>query len=218
MASARPVTCSLDVVCLAIESRNVVVLLRRGAGGSWRLPGAAWSGRPTLSEAAAALIREALPSDRTWHEQIGAVEAGLRSRWQGLSVVFVALVARGAELSAGAEWCDVAKLPVRLTAHHKQSVRAAVAHVRDRMDQAPVAFQLVPPLFTLSDLQGVYEVLLRRRLHKASFRRALRAAALVEAMDSWRSDGRGRPAQLFRYAPSRRRGNIRPLHLEMPDA
>jgi hypothetical protein len=86
------------------------------------------------------------------------------------------------------------------------------------MDQAPIAFRLVPPLFALSELQEVYEVLLGRRLHKASFRRALRAATLVEATDQWRRDGRGRPAQLFRYAPSRKRGITRALRFEMPDA
>ena len=48
-------------------------------------------------------------------------------------------------------------------------------------------------------------MLLGRRLHKASFRRALHAAALVEPTDEWRSEGRGRPAQLFRFAPRKRR-------------
>jgi 8-oxo-dGTP diphosphatase len=69
----------------------------------------------------------------------------------------------------------------------------------------PIAFRLLPSTFTLSELQAVYELLLGRRLHKASFRRSLHGATLVEATDEWRSEGRGRPAQLFRYAPPRRR-------------
>ena len=35
------------------------------------------------------------------------------------------------------------------------------------------------------------------------------AAWLVEPTDEWRSEGRGRPAQLFRYAPKKRRGGRR---------
>jgi 8-oxo-dGTP diphosphatase len=73
----------------------------------------------------------------------------------------------------------------------------------------------LPQRFTLSDLQRVYEIMLGRRLHKASFRRALQAATLVEPTDEWRSEGRGRPAQLFRYAPKRRRRVRRGLRFDL---
>jgi len=83
------------------------------------------------------------------------------------------------------------------------------------MDQSPVAFRLLPPTFTLSELQHMYELLLGKRLHKASFRRALQAAWLVEPTEEWRSEGRGRPAQLFRYAPRKRRPAQRGIRLDM---
>jgi hypothetical protein len=86
---------------------------------------------------------------------------------------------------------------------------------RSRLDQAPIAFRLLPPTFTLSELQQTYELLLGRRLHKASFRRALQAAWLVEPTDEWRSEGRGRPAQLFRYAPRRRRNQRRGVRFDL---
>jgi hypothetical protein len=94
-------------------------------------------------------------------------------------------------------------------------VAAAVSALRDRMDLVPIAFRMLPSEFTLSELQEMYELLLGRRLHKASFRRALQGAYLVEPTDSWRSEGRGRPAQLFRYAPRRRRGNRRSVRFEL---
>src|SRR5258708_31130764 len=77
--------------------------------------------------------------------------------------------------------------------------------IEGRLDQAPKAFRLLPPTFKLSELQQTYELLLGKRLHKASFRRALQGAWLVEPTEEWRSEGRGRPAQLFRYAPKKRR-------------
>ena len=91
----------------------------------------------------------------------------------------------------------------------------AISTLRVRMDQSPVAFRLLPPTFTLSDLQHMYELLLGKRLHKASFRRALQAAWLVEPTEEWRSEGRGRPAQLFRYAPRKRRPTQRGIRLDM---
>jgi 8-oxo-dGTP diphosphatase len=94
-------------------------------------------------------------------------------------------------------------------------VQAAVDTLRDRLDTAPVAFRFLAPTFTLSELQEIYELLIGRRLHKASFRRALQAAYLVQPTDEWRSEGRGRPAQLFRYAPRRRRGARRSVRFEL---
>ena len=91
----------------------------------------------------------------------------------------------------------------------------AVTAVQDRMDLSPVAFRLLPPSFTLSELQQMYELLLGKRLHKASFRRALQAAWLVEPTDEWRSEGRGRPAQLYRYAPKKRRKGRRGVRFDL---
>jgi hypothetical protein len=93
-------------------------------------------------------------------------------------------------------------------------VEAAIAAVRVRADRSPVAFRLLPATFTLSALQETYELLLERPLHKASFRRALHAARLVEPIDEWRSEGRGRPAQLFRYAPRKRRNGQRGVRFD----
>ena len=88
-------------------------------------------------------------------------------------------------------------------------LEAVLTSLRMRLDHGPIAFHLLPPTFTLTQLQEIYELLLGRRLHKASFRRSLHAAWLVEPTDEWRSEGRGRPAQLFRYAPKKRRGGRR---------
>jgi hypothetical protein len=63
---------------------------------------------------------------------------------------------------------------------------------------------MLPPRFSLGDLQAVYEILLGRALHKATFRRALQSAKLVKPTNEWRKSGRGRPARLYRFSPRRR--------------
>jgi 8-oxo-dGTP diphosphatase len=142
-------------------------------------------------------------------EQVRAYDA--RQRHPGgaaLSVAFVAFVppAEGAAPPAreGSDWHPVQALPP-LAPRHRAMVADALAALRDRLDVAPVAFRLLPPAFTLSQLQEVYELLLGRPLHKASFRRALQGAALVRPLAEWRTTGRGRPAQLYHFAPRRRR-------------
>ena len=61
----------------------------------------------------------------------------------------------------------------------------------------------------------MYELLLGRRLHKASFRRALQATSLVEPLDEWRSEGRGRPAQFYRFAARKRRAAQRAVRFDL---
>ena len=113
-----------------------------------------------------------------------------------------------------AEWLPVSELQ-GLSQRQRPLVDRALRHVRDRIDVAPIAFRLLTALFTLGDLQATYEVLLGCRLHKASFRRALQAAHLVKPTDEWRRDRRGRPAQLYRYAPRRRKGSRRAVRFDL---
>jgi 8-oxo-dGTP diphosphatase len=112
-----------------------------------------------------------------------------------------------------AAWFPVGELP-QLAPRQRAMVGSALELVRHRMDFAPIAFRMLPPTFTLSDLQRVYEILLGHRLHKASFRRTLDAASLLEATDEWRSQGRGRPAQLFRLAPKKKRRRRRGVRFD----
>jgi hypothetical protein len=102
-----------------------------------------------------------------------------------------------------------------LPERQRRMVAGALDAVRTRLEQAPVAFSMLPKEFTLSDLQQTYETVLSRRLHKASFRRALQAAFLVEPTGEWRGEGRGRPAQLYRYAPRRRKGRRGGVRLDL---
>jgi 8-oxo-dGTP diphosphatase len=223
-ASARPTVrrllVAVDVVLLTPLGDRLGALLRRGGARGrerWVLP---WDGpRPgeALDAAAGRIAAAATGGEPAWLEQSGAHGDGRRHPGGAeLSVAYVGAIPIGAPPLAGPElaWHAMDALPP-LPPRHQQIVDAAAETVRRRLDQASIAFRLLPASFTLSDLQQIYEILLGRRLHKASFRRALQAAWLVEPTDEWRSEGRGRPAQLFRYAPRRRRGGRRGVRFDL---
>jgi 8-oxo-dGTP diphosphatase len=206
---------AIDVVLLTPLDRHLALLLQRepeGALERWSVPWATAQGADgTLDEAALRVARAALPVAPAWLEQMGAFADGRRHPSAvELSVAFVGAVPVGTLSAPGedAAWFPVCELPP-LAPRQRAIAAHALTVLRQRVDYTPVAFRLLPNYFTLSDLQRVYEILLGQRLHKASFRRALQAASLVEATDEWRSDGRGRPAQLFRYAAKSRRGKRR---------
>ncbi len=216
VARAGRAAASLDLVCVTAEGRHLAVLVQDAARGTpAALPWAALDPHSSFDAAAARLARERLGRAPAWIAALGAAGEGKRHpSGAALSVSYVAVVPTGTGAPDGARWAAAGELPA-LAPRQAAMVPAALAALRERMDLAPIAFRLLPAEFTLSELQQIYELLLGRRLHKASFRRALQAAYLVEPTDSWRSEGRGRPAQLFRYAPRRRRGIRRPVRFEL---
>lgn len=217
--TVRRTTLAVDVVVLSPRSDALAVLLVRTAAGArerWSLPWDAPQATEGLEEAAARITTTALGAAPAFFEQVGALCDGRRHPGDAdVSVGIAALspAGDGAPLE-DTEWFPLAALPA-LAPRHRTIVDRAATVVRQRVDQSPVAFRLLPPTFTLSDLQAVYQLLLGRRLHKASFRRALQASYLVEPTDEWRSEGRGRPAQLFRYAPRKRRGARRGVRFDL---
>jgi len=217
--SVRRTTLAVDVVVLSPRADTLAVLLVRAAAGArerWTLPWDAPQPGEGLEDAAARIASTVLGATPTYFEQVGAVSDGKRHPGDAdVSVGIVALSPLGAgEAAADAEWFPLTALPP-VAPRHRSIVERAAAMIRLRVDQSPLAFRLLPPTFTLSDLQGIYELLLGRRLHKASFRRALQASYLVEPTDEWRSEGRGRPAQLFRFAPKKRRGARRGVRFDL---
>jgi 8-oxo-dGTP diphosphatase len=216
---------SVDAVLFTVADGDLAVALVRatpGPGGErprerWTLPWAGGTADEPLQGAAAQVAEEVLGGPAAWMEQVGAFGDGRRHPSPApLSVAYVGLVPGGTELpgeDGGPEFHPLASLPP-VPPRQKAMIDAAAAHVRARVGQAPVAFRLLPPTFTLSELQEIYEFLLGRRLHKASFRRSLQGARIVEPTEVWRSEGRGRPAQLFRYAPKKRRPAVRGLRFD----
>ena len=92
-------------------------------------------------------------------------------------------------------------VPVGLTMRHdhRRIVATAVARLRGKIKYRPVIFELMPPEFTLTDLQATVEAISGRHLHKQNFRRLVEGAELVEPTGMLTTATGGRPAALFRF-------------------
>jgi 8-oxo-dGTP diphosphatase len=191
------------LACVTWRNGELAVLTPTATRGV-TLPQATLAANASPDDAADALVKRTLGRAAAWRSQVGALrEDG------ALSILYVAVLPADTAAAPQHEWRALPR------GAPGGALRAALAHLRERIDREPVAFRLLGATFTLSDLQLVYELLLERRLHKASFRRSLMAAHLVEPTEHWRSEGRGRPAQLFRYAPRRRRGLQRAVRFDL---
>ncbi|MDR7026960.1 NUDIX hydrolase [Rhizobium rosettiformans] len=82
---------------------------------------------------------------------------------------------------------------------HRRIAATALARLRSKIKYRPVIFELMPPEFTLTDLQGTVEAIAGHHVHKQNFRRLVEGAELVEPTGSTEAATGGRPAALFRF-------------------
>lgn len=90
-------------------------------------------------------------------------------------------------------------LGVPMRFDHRRILATAMARLRAKLKYRPVVFELLPPGFTLTDLQRTVEAISGRHLHKQNFRRLVEAGALVEPTGEMSTRTGGRPAALFRF-------------------
>jgi hypothetical protein len=82
---------------------------------------------------------------------------------------------------------------------HRRILATALGRLRGKLKYRPVAFELTPAEFTLSQLQRTVEAVAGVALHKQNFRRGLERADLVEGLGRVHTETGGRPAELFRF-------------------
>ena len=91
------------------------------------------------------------------------------------------------------------RLGTPMALDNRRVLATALGRIRGKLKYRPVVFDLLPPTFTLLQLQLVVEALGGVRLHKQNFRRLVINGGLVEPTGQRDSQSRGRPAELFRF-------------------
>jgi hypothetical protein len=87
----------------------------------------------------------------------------------------------------------------QMAADHRRILATAIGRLRGKIKYRPVVFELMPPAFTLLQLQRTVEALSGVRLHKQNFRRLVEQQGLVEETGGVSAATGGRPARLVRF-------------------
>lgn len=93
----------------------------------------------------------------------------------------------------------LAQLGAPMLFDHRRILATAISRLRGKMKYRPVVFELMPPAFTLLELQRTVEAISGIRLHKQNFRRLVAEQGLVERTGRYAPAARGRPAELFSF-------------------
>ena len=216
-----------DVVLFTLRARDLAVLLvRRGKApfkGCWALPGGFVDKNEPLDRAASRELEEETGATGILLEQLAAFgDPGRDPRGHTVTVAYYSFVHTETEVRAGddaaeARFIPLAELPIphpspaprrrgkkvepiTLAFDHDRIIQLAWSRLQERLldPTRPSRFDLVPPQFTLTELQHVYEAVLGRAIDKRNFRSRLIARGMVEEVNQQRR-GRHRPAQLYRW-------------------
>ena len=215
---------TVDVVLLGIRAGALQALLVRRPGppesGRWALPGGFVRLDEDLDDAAIRVLRSKAGVENVYAEQLytfGRPDRDPRTRV--MSVAYYALadaallervptgdstrfhtirVPWPGETGGPADLLDDRGEPVETAFDHREIVGMAVKRLRGKLNYTPVGYALLPPQFTLLQLQRVHEIILGTRVNKDSFRRRMLASGELEQTGATQDGVDHRPAALYR--------------------
>ena len=100
---------------------------------------------------------------------------------------------------AAEQWPELPELGRPMEFDHRRILATALGRLRGKLKYRPVVFELLPPEFTLYDLQQTVEAISGTLLHKQNFRRLVEQGGLVEGTGNVSTETGGRPARLYRF-------------------
>jgi 8-oxo-dGTP diphosphatase len=137
--------------------------------------------------------------DRKWMETIRA-EPNARV----ITVAYYSLVRLDMYLPSAssfakhAAWFPISNIP-ELAFDHNLIVNRALESLRQKLRSEPIGFELLPPRFTLSQLQRLYETILGKELEKRNFRRKILKKDFLIPLDEKQQGVPHKAARLFEF-------------------
>ena len=202
---------TVDVVIFTIHEGSLKVLLVKRASepfkGKWAIPGGFIRLSENLDNAALRILKEKTNVQNIYLEQLYTFGDPLRHpNSRVITCAYFALIRsddielsfeKNAEITS-VEWQKVYDLPP-LAFDHKEIIEYSVKRMRERLEFCPIAFQLLPEKFTLTELQKSYELILKKKLDKRNFRKKMMSLSILKELDEYTKSVSKRPARLYSF-------------------
>lgn len=198
----------LDCVIFGFhEGELSLLLLKRNfepAKGEWSLMGGFLKHDESIDDAAKRVLKELTGLENVYMEQIGLF--GEIDRDPGervLSAVYYALINineydRELVQKHNAHWVKINELPPLIFDHPQMVVKAREA-MKQKAETEPIGFNLLPKLFTLTQLQSLYEAIFGEVIDKRNFRKKIAEMGFIEKTDKIDKSTSKRGAALYKF-------------------
>lgn len=184
---------------------NILLIKRRMMPGrdKWSLMGGFVEENESVDDAAKRVLHQLTGLEDIYMDQVGTF--GAIDRDPGARVISVAYCAllnfdeqdHQRVNDNGACWIPLDEMP-ELFFDHPLIVDTALQYLRQQVNRKPLVFQFLPELFTLSQLQSVYEAILGEKLDKRNFRKRILDEGALEKTDLIDKSGSKRGATLYK--------------------
>ena len=199
---------AVDVIIFGFEKNRLKVLIGRRqmnpGRGEWSLYGGFVRNTESIDEAANRTLYELTGLRNVYMRQVGAFGSVDRDPGERvISVAYYALInvadyEEQQQQKYNVEWVDINQLP-RLFSDHNDMVRQALHSMQQKMRTEPIGFQLLPPLFTLTQLQRLYEAVSGQEIDKRNFRKRIKEMDFIEKTELIDKLSSKRGAALYRF-------------------
>ena len=197
---------TVDIVILTIKNDALQVLLVKRTNepfkDKWAIPGGYVRMSENLDEAAMRVLKEKTNVENIYLEQLYTFGDPLRHPVSRvITCAYFALIrAEDIEIATTSDvsWHKVFDLPP-LAFDHKEIIEYSIKRMRERLEFCPIAFQLLPEKFTLTELQKSYELILDMKLDKRNFRKKVLTGSVLKELNEYTKIGSKRPARLYSF-------------------
>jgi len=200
---------TIDCVIFGFDKGSLKVLLVEHAEGiskgKWALPGGWIKEEESIDAAANRLLSELTGVDNIYLEQLKAFgEPNRFPLGRVITIGYYALIKiEDYNIIAGftasdAKWYKIEDIP-NLIYDHNTIFNYSLKHLRNRVKQAPIGFNLLPEKFTLLQLMQLYEEILGVEMDKSNFRRKFLRMKLLQGLNEKQQDVSHRAAKLYRF-------------------
>lgn len=200
---------SVDCVIFGFEKSQLEVLLIKLAVepslNRWALPGGNVLVDEELEQATQRVLNDLTGVDTIYLEQLAAFGEVTRfPLFRVITIGYYALVKpenyilKPGPHASQARWFKINEVP-ELPFDHNLILKTALDRLKKDIRYKPVGFELLPPKFTLTQLQTLYESILGRELDKRNFRKKILAMKLLQALDEKEQGVAHRAARLYRF-------------------
>lgn len=199
---------SVDCIIFGFDDNQLKILIGRRqmepGRGEWSLYGGFVRNDESLDQAAYRTLYELTGLRNVYMRQVGAF--GSVDRDPGERVVSIAYYAlikvkdydENLMKKHDVEWVNVDDIP-QLFSDHNEMVRQARSVMKRKIRTEPVGFNLLPDLFTLTQLQRLYEAVSGQTLDKRNFRKRIKDMEFIEKTELVDKVSSKRGAALFRF-------------------
>ena len=199
---------SVDCIIFGFDKGSLkLLLLKRNfepAKGSWSLMGGFVQDGESVDDAAKRVLAELTGLENVYMEQVGTFgEVDRDPGERVISVAYYALINineydRNLVQQHNAHWAEINEIPP-LVFDHPQMVKQARIMLQKKASSEPIGFNLLPSLFTLFQLQSLYEAIYGEPLDKQHFRKRVADLNYIEKTDKIDKTGSKRGAALYKF-------------------